>query len=50
MIDRDQLIKELFWDIRRLGFDPEDEYVCKLVEVVYEKGYEEGDTDVPDNY
>jgi len=27
MVDRGQLIKELWWDIRRLGFDPEDDYV-----------------------
>jgi len=41
MIDKYLLAEELWWEIRRLGFDPEDEHIASLVLVAYEHGIED---------
>jgi len=38
-VTREQLIEELWWEIRDLGLDPEDEDLFDLLREAYTMGY-----------
>ena len=42
---REQLIEELWWEIRALGLDPEDEDLFYLLREAYTMGYNDATLD-----
>ena len=42
---REQLIEELWWEIRALGVDPEDDNLFDLLRKAYTRGYNDAVSD-----
>lgn len=49
-MNTDDLVWHLWWDIRRLGFNPDDENLRKLLKESYRLGYTDGVEDTKDEY
>ena len=42
LMNRDQLVEELWWDIRKLGYWPDNDHILSLLQKAYDLGYEKG--------
>jgi len=41
-MNKDQLVEELWWDIRKLGYWPDNDRILDLIKKAYGLGYEDG--------
>jgi len=39
---KDQLIEELWWDIHKLGYWPDNDRILSILQKAYEIGYKDG--------
>jgi len=44
-MNKDRLVEELQWDIRKLGYWPDNDRILNLLKKMYDLGYEDGAAD-----
>jgi len=42
---KERLVEELWWDIRKLGYLPDDECVLRLLKKAYDLGFRDGNAE-----
>jgi len=44
-MNKERLVEELWWDIRKLGYWPDNDRILNLIKKAYDLGYEDGAAD-----